>query len=324
MLRAHDTNKGASPHHPPRFSAPSISPFRIQPTCLSVSSISLFRTVYLAFSRHPSRLFPRSIAFSHHPSHLLVVHAATVNRPEITVCLYIGPSPSSLGRMDVRNRGNEDFLIYTLLRLYYTTVAFTLSSFEKRQTSIITHAIFIRKTRHIYTNTKIIVKGCLERKRAILATTLITSIRSLAITSKLLLRPKAGWAGILTSRHAVSNIPSDSLSSPHRLYPTSFPSLEDNGRPLELSPSVRVVFDECHTIQDSQADFRPDIKKTSAAMVRRGVQMMYLNFRHVIKLWLPHLNAKTTDQAEVQPCYTHPIISGRTQFFIQRRRWSLN
>ncbi|OBT40744.1 hypothetical protein VE00_09795 [Pseudogymnoascus sp. WSF 3629] len=43
-----------------------------------------------------------------------------------------------------------------------------------------------------------------------------------------------------------------------------------------LGQLVRVVFDECHTIQDSQADFQLDMKKASAAMVRHGVQMMYL------------------------------------------------
>jgi hypothetical protein len=64
-----------------------------------------------------------------------------------------------------------------------------------------------------------------------------------------------------------------------------------------LGQLVRVVFDECHTIQDSQADFRPDMKKASAAMVRRGVQMMYLTatlapvdmpeFMEVIKVQIP-------------------------------------
>jgi superfamily II DNA helicase RecQ len=64
-----------------------------------------------------------------------------------------------------------------------------------------------------------------------------------------------------------------------------------------LGQLVRVVFDECHTIQDSQPDFRPDMKKASAAMVRRGVQMLYLTatlapvdepeFMDIIKVKIP-------------------------------------
>ncbi|KFY68109.1 hypothetical protein V496_01286 [Pseudogymnoascus sp. VKM F-4515 (FW-2607)] len=67
-----------------------------------------------------------------------------------------------------------------------------------------------------------------------------------------------------------------------------------------LGQLVRVVFDECHTIEDSQADFRPDIKKASEAMVRRRVQMIYLTatlapvdmpeFMEVIKVEIPEDN----------------------------------
>jgi superfamily II DNA/RNA helicase len=67
-----------------------------------------------------------------------------------------------------------------------------------------------------------------------------------------------------------------------------------------LGQLVWVVFDECHTIEDSQADFRPDMKKASEAMVRRGVQMIYLTatlapvdmpeFMEVIKVEIPEDN----------------------------------
>lgn len=67
-----------------------------------------------------------------------------------------------------------------------------------------------------------------------------------------------------------------------------------------LGQLVQVVFDECHTIQDSQADFQPDMKKASEAMVQRGVQMIYLTatlalgdmpeFIEVIKVKIPEDN----------------------------------
>jgi superfamily II DNA helicase RecQ len=36
------------------------------------------------------------------------------------------------------------------------------------------------------------------------------------------------------------------------------------------------VFDEYHTVLDSRLDFRPKIREAGAAMVKRGVQMVYL------------------------------------------------
>jgi superfamily II DNA helicase RecQ len=38
----------------------------------------------------------------------------------------------------------------------------------------------------------------------------------------------------------------------------------------------RVVFEECHTMMDSQPDFRPKMKKAGELMMERGVQLVYL------------------------------------------------
>lgn len=102
--------------------------------------------------------------------------------------------------------------------LYYIVRQWHHSFIIREQTDIYNYGRYVYKadTSDIYENTRRSVQEFLGRKIIILATSLITAIRGLAFESKSL-RPKAGWAGILTSRHAVSNIPSDSLSSPHQL-----------------------------------------------------------------------------------------------------------
>lgn len=117
--------------------------------------------------------------------------------------------------MNVRNKQRR------FLELYFTILyhgGFTLLSFENIQTSIILRTLrFISQSRHIYTQTQ--QDQCKDTSSERESSSLPRSslpFAALLLQSKSL-RPKAGWAGILTSRHAVSNIPSDSLSSPHQL-----------------------------------------------------------------------------------------------------------
>ena len=71
-----------------------------------------------------------------------------------------------------------------------------------------------------------------------------------------------------------------------------------------LGQLVRIVFDECHTVLDSRPDFRPKMREAGAAMVKRGVQMVYLTatlcpneeeeFKQIMKVQIP---ARQTFQA---------------------------
>ena len=57
------------------------------------------------------------------------------------------------------------------------------------------------------------------------------------------------------------------------------------------------MFDECHTVLDSRPDFRPKMREAGAAMVKRGVQMVYLTatlcpneeeeFKQIMKVQIP-------------------------------------
>jgi superfamily II DNA helicase RecQ len=59
----------------------------------------------------------------------------------------------------------------------------------------------------------------------------------------------------------------------------------------------RIVFDECHTVLDSRPDFRPKMREAGAAMVKQGVQMVYLTatlcpneeeeFKQIMKVQIP-------------------------------------
>lgn len=159
---------------------------------------------------------------------------------ESTGFLYIGPPPSSLGRM---NECEKQATKISRFILYYIIQRWLYSFIVRQQTGIYNYGRYVYKadTTDIYENTQRSVQGFFERNTIILATSLITAIRSLAFASKLL-RPEAGWAGILISRHTVSNIPSDSLPSNHRLHPASFSTLKDGGRLVEIPHHLAILY----------------------------------------------------------------------------------
>jgi len=74
----------------------------------------------------------------------------------------------------------------------------------------------------------------------------------------------------------------------------------------------RIVIDECHTVLDSQPDFRPKMRKAGGLMMDRGVQMIYLTatlspadeaeFIEIVKVQIP-------DDCKFRGCTSRPNIA---------------
>jgi len=90
---------------------------------------------------------------------------------------------------------------------------------------------------------------------------------------------------------------------------------------------VRIVFDECHTVLDSRPDFRPKMREAGAAMIKRGVQMVYLTatlrpseeqeFMEIMKVQIPPkqiFRAPTTRPNIAYSVAEHPAETEETTF----------
>ena len=87
------------------------------------------------------------------------------------------------------------------------------------------------------------------------------------------------------------------------------------------------MFDECHTVLDSRPDFRPRMKEAGAAMVKRGVQMVYLTatlcpseeqeFQQIMKVQIPSnqiIRAPTSRPNIAYSVVEHPAETEESTF----------
>jgi len=87
------------------------------------------------------------------------------------------------------------------------------------------------------------------------------------------------------------------------------------------------MFDECHTVLDSRPDFRPKMREAGAAMVKRGVQIVYLTatlcpdeeeeFKQIMKVQIPPnqtFRAPTSRPNIAYSVVEHPAETEETTF----------